>query len=70
MLHNYAKFSYLYPMQVSEHKIKGKSITVKKADVKPGKVIMMNQLYKHPTHLDVNILHILTFLPARSFSDF
>ena len=24
--------------QVSEHKIKGKSITVKKADVKPGKV--------------------------------
>ena len=25
-------------MQVSEHKIKGKSITVKKADVKPGKV--------------------------------
>ena len=28
----------LYPVQVSEHKVKGKSITVKKADVKPGKV--------------------------------
>ena len=27
-------------IQVSEHKIKGKSITVKKADVKPGKVII------------------------------
>ena len=38
VLHNYSKSSYLYPMQVSEHKIKGKSITVKKADVKPGKV--------------------------------
>ena len=30
-----------YPLQVSEHKIKGKSITVKKADVKPGKVIQL-----------------------------
>ena len=29
-------------MQVSEHKIKGKSITVKKADVKPGKVKIIN----------------------------
>ena len=28
----------LYLVQVSEHKVKGKSITVKKADVKPGKV--------------------------------
>ena len=37
----------LYPnIQVSEHKIKGKSITVKKADVKPGKVII-KQLGSH-----------------------
>ena len=34
----------LYLVQVSEHKVKGKSITVKKADVKPGKVTAQQQL--------------------------